>query len=71
MKKDYDMKSLMHYSSTAFGHNGKTTIKPIDPSQSIGDAETFTVLDIVEINALYDCKTSSKRKCQQASEWLR
>ena len=63
MNKDYDIKSLMHYSSTAFGIDGKTTIVPIDPTQSIGDAEEYTALDIVEINALYDCKTSSICKC--------
>ena len=60
MNKDYDMKSLMHYSATAFGKKGKTTIVPIDPSQTIGDAEQYTPLDIVEINALYNCKTQSK-----------
>jgi hypothetical protein len=63
MKKDYDIKSLMHYSSTAFGINGKTTIVALDPNQSIGDATTYTALDIIEINALYDCKTSSTSKC--------
>ena len=63
MNKDYDFKSLMHYSSTAFSKNGKATIVPVHPTQTVGDAETYTALDIVEINALYDCKTSSKGKC--------
>ena len=64
MNIDYDFRSIMHYSSTAFG-NGTTTIAPIDPTQTVGDAETYTALDIVEINALYDCKTSAS-KCSGA-----
>lgn len=63
MQKDYDITSLMHYSATAFG-NGSTTIVTVayDPAQTIGGAETYTALDVVEINALYDCRTSSKSK---------
>ena len=58
MKKDYDLGSLMHYSSTAFGINGATTIVSLDPTKKIGEATDYTNLDIEEINALYDCKTS-------------
>ena len=61
MKKDYDIKSLMHYSSTAFGVNGKTTIVSLHPGKTVGEATTYSELDIIEINALYDCKTSSAR----------
>ena len=63
MKKDYDTNSLMHYSSTAFSMNGKATIVPLDPKKTVGEAETYTELDIIEINALYDCKTSSTCEC--------
>lgn len=75
MKKDYDINSLMHYSSTAFGKNGKTTIVSLDPQKTIGEAETYTELDIIEINALYDCKTSSTCECLCCfipfSHWLK
>ncbi|XP_028404131.1 uncharacterized protein LOC114526809 [Dendronephthya gigantea] len=67
MKKDYDLRSLMHYSSTAFGIKGATTIVSLDPTKKIGDAEDFTNLDIEEINALYDCRTSSET--QTISSW--
>ena len=63
MNKDYDIRSLMHYSATAFGDNGKTTIVSLDPSKPVGAAVTYTELDIIEINALYNCKTSSNCKC--------
>lgn len=55
---EYDYNSIMHYSATAFG-GGKVTIEPIDSTKSIGNSETYTSLDVVEINALYDCPTKS------------
>ena len=62
MDVDYDLGSLMHYSSTAFGRNGATTIVSLDTTKKIGDAKGYSNLDIEEINALYDCKTSSRSK---------
>ena len=59
MGKDYDFLSIMHYDRKAFTKNGLDTITRIDkPNQNFGmPGKTLSPQDIVEINALYDCKS--------------
>ncbi|XP_048590041.1 MAM and LDL-receptor class A domain-containing protein 2 isoform X3 [Nematostella vectensis] len=55
---DYDYKSIMHYSRKAFTKNGNPTIEAIhDPNMEFSNGNILSPKDIIEINALYDCKT--------------
>ncbi|KAM9328385.1 low choriolytic enzyme-like [Pholidichthys leucotaenia] len=52
----YDYNSVMHYETTAFAKDGKTTLIPIpDPSVPIGKAKGLSNNDILRINRLYKC----------------
>jgi len=60
LKIPYDFDSIMHYGRKSFSKNGKDTIRSIlEPSRSLGQREGLTDFDIHEINALYDCATTS------------
>ncbi|XP_048582923.1 zonadhesin isoform X2 [Nematostella vectensis] len=53
---NYDYDSLMHYGKSSFSKNGKPTIQVIgDPSRRLGQRDSFSSADILELNALYDC----------------
>lgn len=58
--KDYDFQSIMHYDRKAFTKNGLDTIIRIDrPNENFGmPHKTMSRQDIVELNALYDCKST-------------
>lgn len=58
--KDYDYQSIMHYDRKAFTKNGLPTIVNIyDEAMEFGTSDkTLSQKDIIEINALYDCKSS-------------
>ncbi|EDO45453.1 predicted protein, partial [Nematostella vectensis] len=64
---DYDYKSIMHYSRKAFTKNGNPTIEAIhDPNMEFSNGNILSPKDIIEINALYDCKSKyqcGKRAC--------
>jgi len=51
----YDFRSMMHYSTTAFGSWGRRTIETIDPENQkyIGQRRGFSKTDIVQINKMY------------------
>ncbi|XP_031558696.1 uncharacterized protein LOC116295106 [Actinia tenebrosa] len=55
----YDYESIMHYDRTAFTKNGKPTIVAIgNENKKFGTQNhRLSEADIIEINALYDCKT--------------
>lgn len=58
--KNYDFLSIMHYDRKAFTKNGKETIVRIDnQAQEFGmpDLKSLSPMDILELNALYDCKS--------------
>ena len=60
--KGYDFLSIMHYDRRAFTKNGKETIVRIDnQAQEFGmpDLKSLSPMDILELNALYDCKSMS------------
>ncbi|XP_039269007.2 blastula protease 10-like [Styela clava] len=55
----YDTYSVMHYKQTAFSRNGKPTIVNTDGSPFIEfQHEGFTVSDVNQINAMYQCNAS-------------
>ena len=66
MKVDYDYDSLMHYGERTFSTNGKKTIERLDgKSIPFGNTEdTFSAIDLVEINSLYDCRNSGRFSVQ-------
>ena len=54
----YDLKSIMHYGNYAFSKNNKKTMKAIvDGSVTLGNSKGLSALDVVKLNALYDCKS--------------
>nr|QNH72408.1 toxin candidate TRINITY_DN10262_c0_g2_i1 [Isarachnanthus nocturnus] len=53
----YDVDSMMHYSLYTFSKNDKPTIQIIKtPWRDIGEKEKLTRTDVMQINALYNCK---------------
>eukprot|EP00795_Rhopilema_esculentum_P008425 gene8425-14406_t len=68
----YDLKSIMHYGNDAFSKNYKHTLKAIeDQSISLGNTKGLSDLDVVKLNALYDCAklTKGKKKMNYMSNW--
>ncbi|XP_029985525.1 low choriolytic enzyme-like [Sphaeramia orbicularis] len=59
----YDYNSVMHYGRFAFSRNRQPTIIPIpNPNVAIGRATQMSPTDILRVNRLYACNsTSSKR----------
>lgn len=52
----YDFHSIMHYSKTFFSKNNLPTIAArIDPEMNLGLKDSFSALDVVRINMLYEC----------------
>ncbi|XP_031568759.1 MAM and LDL-receptor class A domain-containing protein 2-like [Actinia tenebrosa] len=60
LNKPYDYDSIMHYGKYGFSINGKPTLQALgDRSRNIGQRNSLSPTDILELNALYDCKTKS------------
>ncbi|XP_029985539.1 low choriolytic enzyme-like [Sphaeramia orbicularis] len=56
----YDYNSVMHYGRFAFSKNRQPTILPIpDPSVPIGRATEMSANDILRVNRLYACNSTS------------
>ncbi|KAG5672808.1 hypothetical protein PVAND_002900 [Polypedilum vanderplanki] len=52
----YDLGSVMHYSSTAFSRNGAKTIVPLSGAESkMGQRDGFSRGDLIKLNAMYQC----------------
>ena len=52
----YDFHSIMHYGNTFFSKNNKPTVEAIiDPKIVLGLEQSFSALDVVRINMLYQC----------------
>ena len=50
----YDLRSIMHYKSTAFSKNGKDTIVPKDPNMpasALGQREKPSEIDILKVHS--------------------
>jgi meprin B len=56
---NYDYNSIMHYGKYAFSKNGNPTLLAIqNPDRNLGQRDGFSEIDIVKVNALYDCKSN-------------
>ncbi|KAK3703616.1 hypothetical protein QZH41_019160 [Actinostola sp. cb2023] len=54
----YDYKSIMHYGRLAFSSNSEPTIKAVgNPGMELGQRDGLSEVDIIKLNALYDCKS--------------
>lgn len=56
----YDYASLMHYGAKDFSKNGKDTITPLSPAQTIGQRIRMSDNDVLKINKLYSCSKYTK-----------
>ena len=53
----YDFSSIMHYGNFAFSKNKKATMLAIkNPELQLGQKTKLSETDILQLNALYDCK---------------
>ena len=51
----YDYESVMHYGDRTFSKNGGKTMRSKFPWARIGQIQTFSSLDIVRMNLVYEC----------------
>jgi len=66
----YDFKSILHYGNYAFSKNNRRTLQAIgDHSMQLGNSKGLSKLDVVRLNALYDCKSKVSGKRNFMSEW--
>ncbi|XP_074645963.1 uncharacterized protein LOC141902220 [Tubulanus polymorphus] len=66
---NYDYGSVMHYGSRAFTKNGQPTIVALKGSQTFGQRNGPSALDITGINILYGCPTVPGTNTTQWSLW--
>lgn len=53
----YDFSSIMHYGNKAFSKNKKPTMLSVkDPLLQFGQIAELSRTDILQLNAVYDCK---------------
>lgn len=58
----YDFQSIMHYSNKEFSRNGADTIQAIsDPSMPLGNVNSLSAIDVLQINLLYNCPEALKQ----------
>lgn len=56
----YDYQSIMHYGRLSFTTNNKPTIQAIgNKDMELGQRDGLSDVDIIKLNALYDCKSES------------
>ena len=52
----------MHYSNKEFSRNGADTIQAIsDPSMPLGNVNSLSAIDVLQINLLYNCPEALKQ----------
>lgn len=52
----YDFQSIMHYSNKEFSKNNKDTIQALsDPNMLLGNVNSLSAVDVLQINLLYNC----------------
>lgn len=58
----YDFQSIMHYSNKEFSKNGRDTIQALsDPSMPLGNVNSLSAVDVMQINLLYNCPEALKQ----------
>lgn len=58
LKLNYDYDSIMHYGRYSFSANKNPTIQAVgDPDKEMGQRNTFTAIDKMKLDILYDCKS--------------
>lgn len=58
----YDLQSIMHYSNKAFSRNGGDTIQSkADPTMKLGNENSLSAVDVLQINLLYRCPEALKQ----------
>ena len=58
----YDLQSIMHYSNKAFSSNGGDTIQSkADPTMKLGNENSLSAVDVLQINLLYRCPEALKQ----------
>ncbi|XP_031568762.1 low choriolytic enzyme-like [Actinia tenebrosa] len=70
LNTNYDFNSIMHYGKYGFSKNGKPTLLAIkDPKRELGQRNGFSEIDIIKVNTLYDCKSTSSVGWSSWTSW--
>jgi hypothetical protein len=56
LKTSYDYSSIMHYGTTYFTKNGKSTIVLKQSNVSVGNRDKLSPTDVIEIRRFYGCQ---------------
>lgn len=65
----YDFQSIMHYSNKEFSKNGADTIQAIsDPSMQLGNVNSLSAVDVLQINLLYNCPEALKQGTHKGTQ---
>ena len=68
----YDLQSIMHYSNKAFSSNGGDTIQSkADPTMKLGNENSLSAVDVLQINLLYRCPEALKQGTSAIVRWER
>ena len=68
----YDLQSIMHYSKKAFSSNGGDTIQSkADPTMKLGNENSLSAVDVLQINLLYRCPEALKQGTCAVVLWQR
>ncbi|CAB3992768.1 MAM and LDL-receptor class A domain-containing 1-like [Paramuricea clavata] len=67
---NYDFESVMHYRNKSFSENGQATILAIkNPERTLGQRLRLSDIDVIKIDALYDCTDSGSGVWSRWSEF--
>ena len=67
----YDLTSIMHYGNYAFSKNRKPTMLSVkEPLRTFGQVAKLSDTDILQLNAVYDCKNSKYGRLMDSRDTL-
>lgn len=66
----YDLGSIMHYGNLAFSKNSRPTMLSVkNPFSQFGQIKAMSDNDVIQLNALYDCKSEKSAGWSKWGSW--
>ncbi|XP_068717648.1 zinc metalloproteinase nas-4-like isoform X2 [Montipora capricornis] len=66
----YDYSSIMHYGNFAFSRNGRPTMLSVkDPALRFGQIKAMSDTDVIQLNAMYDCRNDKSSGWSGWGNW--